>query len=276
VGSKLALRAQIALASLALAAIAHADPKKDAQDHIAQSASLFQSGKYADALDQLLQAYSLDPQPGLLYSIGQVHVKLGLCDRAITWYQKFIDTNPAEKPKQAAKEAISSCEKTLKSQPKPPEPTITEPKPPEPTVTEPKPPEPAPAPAPAPAPMPTPGPAPETPPTTSSSSWYSDPIFDALAIGGVAGCVVGGIYYSKAHSDYDSAEHATDYTTHHSLIDSGQSAQTLSIVASAAGGALLVGAVVRYVVSDRGSEPSSTVSVGPTAHGAAITWSGRW
>ena len=99
-------------------------------------------------------------------------------------------------------------------------------------------------------------------------------MLDALAIGGVAGLVVGGIYYSKAHSDYDSAEHAADYATHHSLVDSGKSAQTISIVATVAGGALVVGAVVRYVVSDRHAD--SGVAIAPTSSGAAITWSGRW
>jgi len=62
-------RAQVALASLALASLAlssfaYADPKKDAQPHLAASAKLFGDGKYAEALDELLAAYSLDPQPG--------------------------------------------------------------------------------------------------------------------------------------------------------------------------------------------------------------------
>jgi tetratricopeptide (TPR) repeat protein len=271
VGSQLAVRAQIALASLALAGAAHADPKKDAQQHVAASAKFFGDGKYSDALDELLTANTIDPQPGLLYAIGQVYVKLDQCDHAITYYKKFLDTNPEPKPTQAAQEAIAVCEKTIASQPKPQKP----PEPPTPTPT----PTPTPPPTPAPAPSPAPivAPAPETPaPATSSRAWYSDPILDSLAIGGIAGVAIGGIFYSKAHSDYDSAEHATDYAKHHSLVDSGNSAQTISIVAGAAGGVLLAGAVIRYVVFDRGSEPASTVSIAPTRNGAAISWSARW
>src|SRR5438046_1929259 len=76
-------------------------------------------------------------------------------------------------------------------------------------------------------------------------------------LGGVVGLLAGASYSSKAHSDYDSAEHATDYATHHSLVHSGDSAQTISIVASAAGTVLVIGAVVRYVMSDRSAEPAA-------------------
>jgi len=96
--SRLTVVLVLALASRAFAG----DPKAEAQAHVHASEKLFQAGKYQDALGELTTAYALDPQPGLLYAIAQVHVKLGECAEAITWYQRFLDTHPDDRPAKAA------------------------------------------------------------------------------------------------------------------------------------------------------------------------------
>jgi tetratricopeptide (TPR) repeat protein len=99
--------------------IAAADPKTDAKEHFAKASSAHKEGRFSDALNELTIAYALDPKPELLYAIGQIHVKLGQCPQAITFYQRFLASNP--KPEQAAlaRKAIEVC----KTNPPPAEPT---------------------------------------------------------------------------------------------------------------------------------------------------------
>ncbi|MDQ3301573.1 MAG: tetratricopeptide repeat protein, partial [Myxococcota bacterium] len=120
-----------ALMFLAVAspAMALADAKADAKIHIDKATALHGEGKFAEALEELKNAYTLDPRPELLYAIGQVHVQLGNCPQAITYYERFLSTKPDAGPAGAAREAIQTC-KTA-----PPESVVTSPPDPEPTPT---------------------------------------------------------------------------------------------------------------------------------------------
>jgi tetratricopeptide (TPR) repeat protein len=268
-------RLAIVCAVSALAVHAHADTAKDeAAKHVTRSASFFQAGDYSHALEELQAAYLIDPQPGMLYSLGQINVKLGKCDDAVTWYRKFLDSKPAARPAQAAREAISACQKSAAQKP----PAEPPPPPPEPTPAPPAPPPPptpAPAPAPPPPPPATPAAAPSGPVdhTPSHRAWYADPVTDVLLGGGLAAGVAGALLYSSALSDYNRADAAATYSAHHAAIESGKSARTDALIAGGAGVALIAGGILYRVVSAH-DEPR--VSVVATGRGAAITWSGRW
>src|SRR5262245_17500359 len=96
------------LACLPAAALAD-DARGQSRRHLARATELHQAGRYTEALDELTIAYTLDPQPELLYAIGQVHVKLGRCDQAITFYERFLSTRPAARPAALAHQAIEVC-----------------------------------------------------------------------------------------------------------------------------------------------------------------------
>ena len=85
----------------ALAGPSLADAKKDAKVHLDKAAAAHKAGRYDDARKELEIAYTLDPQPALLYAIGQVHVMQGQCPQAITFYERFLESKPGEA--QAAK-----------------------------------------------------------------------------------------------------------------------------------------------------------------------------
>ena len=108
------------LALVALPLVAFAGPKEDAQKHIAKATEAHQAGKFDVALTELQAAYALDAQPDLLYSMGQVQVKLGKCDDAVSSYEKFLTSIPPAEPANAAKEAINQC----KAQAPAPTPTL--------------------------------------------------------------------------------------------------------------------------------------------------------
>ena len=54
--------------------------------HVDAATVLHAHRHWQEALNELTLAYSLDPQPDLLYAMAQLQVKLGQCPIAITFY----------------------------------------------------------------------------------------------------------------------------------------------------------------------------------------------
>lgn len=251
------------------AGIAFGDPKADAKVHLDKAAAFHAQGKFVDALFELDAAYVLTPDPGLLYAMAQVQVKLERCAEAIPNYERFLASKPADKAEKAAREAIAACKATIaKPEPRP----------------EPKPDAPPPIPAPkreptaparpqvAEAPLPPIAPPPEKP--ARGRSWYADPLGGALVGVGVAGGFVGVLLYRKASSDIDAAERAANYGGSEDLVDRAASRRRIATIAGVAGGALVIGGVIRYVMV--GGREQRQVAIVPTAGGAAVTFGGRW
>ena len=264
----------ITLLLLLAPATALADAKADAKMHIEKATAFHSEGKYKEALEQLTLAYALDPKPELLYAIGQVHVQLGNCPQAISFYERFLATKPDKGPAGAAKEAIKTCKNAPPSvEPKP------DPKPD--PVVEPKPdPKPDPVPPPiadneTPLPQSRQQPQPETPTPTGKKPFYKDLLGDALVGGGVVAGVLGVVFYTQMNKKLDDAEKADTYKEHNDLRDQASSKRVMSI-AFTAGGVVLIGAgVARWMLRDNG-ERRNKVAVTPTSDGGLITWYGRF
>jgi tetratricopeptide (TPR) repeat protein len=249
--------------------------------HMDRAAKAHKAGDYTLALDELQAAYAIDPQPKLLYAIAQVHAKLDDCAKAIEYYEQFIAATPDKNKQAVAQQAIDACKQRLAAEP-PPEPAAVEPAPE---------PEPEPPPAPPPVDEPheppaagppareirafdEPRPAPPVAVTaTTHSPWYSDPLGDALVIGGVGATVASIFMYRSAGSELDAAESATTldaYADHRS----GAERKQLYTVALAGGGiALVTAGVIRYALRDSRRE-APAVAIVPGAGGGLITWSG--
>lgn len=267
---------------VAFAQDASAGPKETAKKHLEKATKAHGDGKFAIALKELKKAYKLDPQPDLLYAIGQVYAKLGDCKEAKAHYTKFLakSTDPAVKP--AVQEAIAACKPAAITEPPPPEPT--------PPPAEPTPPPAEPAPPPVAEPTPPPPVADPPPPVgngrmssgastqvvvkRSESPWYKDVLGDALVIGGVAVAVGGFVVYRGAVSDLDAAEDSNDLDEYQELVDKAESRRTMSIVLFGGGAALVTAGVLRYVLRDNGSERG--VAIAPTTSGGLITWGGQF
>lgn len=107
----------LVLAIVVGAVPAAADPKAEATQHFERASVAHEEGRFRDALRELTLAYALDPRPELLYAIAQVHVKLGECPQAISFYQRFIASKPKPEHAARARQAITVC----KTNPPPPE-----------------------------------------------------------------------------------------------------------------------------------------------------------
>jgi len=76
--------------ALAIApAAARADNKEDARVHVANATRAHKAGHYDEARLELEAAYALDPDPAVLYALGQVHAKLGHCREATAYFTRF-------------------------------------------------------------------------------------------------------------------------------------------------------------------------------------------
>ena len=231
------------LALVALPLVAVAGPKEDAQKHIAKATEAHQAGKYDVALTELQVAHALDPQPDLLYAMGQVQVKLGKCNDAIVSYEKFLATNPPTEPSNAAREAIDQC----KAQ--------------------------APAPTPEPAPAPTPAPAPEPTTPPQPKAFYTDKVGSALVGVGVVTMIVGVVMYASAVSTLDDAElQATTHEEHKQLVNEAEGRRNTGLIFGVIGVAATGIGVWHYTKFKR----EQTVTVAPTTSGGMVSWQGRF
>ncbi len=296
------------VAAAAAASSADAKPKKgSAKVHMDKAAKAHKDGKFDVALTELKAAYEIDPQPKLLYAIGQVYAKLDDCDEAIDHYEKFSAATNDKSKQAVAKQAIDACKKRLAEKAKDDKPDkadavfrakkppadelpTADVKPDEPTVettppVETAPVETAPVEQPATEPPreikafddPPPPKQPEATVTVTATAtkkpWYKDPLGDALVIAGVGAGVGSLVMYLGARSDLDAAEGAgslADYNEHH---DSAEKKQIYTVVLGGAGAALVVAGVIRYVMRSDGTE-SRGIAIVPAGDGGLITWSG--
>lgn len=236
-----------ALVALPMAAFAGPKEKEEAQKHIAKATEAHQASKFDVALTELEAAFALDPQPDLLYAIGQVHVKLNNCPVAISFYERFLETKPAAEPAAATNEAIKNCRAQLEAQPAP--------------VVEP-----------TPVPI---EPTPVTPPPPAESTPHKFDAIGTTLVGlGVVSTIVGVVLYSGAVSTLDDAEMAGTYQEHEQLVDDAHGKRTLAVILTAAGVAA-IGVGAWHYLSFRKSE-TSKVALVPTNQGGMISWAGRF
>jgi tetratricopeptide (TPR) repeat protein len=242
-----------ALCAVPLTAMAgpSAKDKKEAKQHIKAATEAHKQEKFDVALTELQAAYALDPQPDVLYAIGQVQVKLGNCPEAIMSYQQFLDTKPAPDVADAANEAIKVCREQLAAQPPAPQP----------------PPDANPQPV-APLPPPPPPAAPE------GKAFYSDVLGDVLVVGGAVAVVTGVSLYVGARGTIDDAEAAPTYAEQQSLVDDAHSKRMYAVIAGSVGVVAIGVGVWRF--TKHSSAEKTSVAVVPTTTGGLVTFAGRF
>lgn len=64
----------------------------------------YQEGRYREAIDLLEDAWSIHPEPAMLYNMGRSHEELGEDDRALEVYRRYLGLDP-ESPVRASVEA---------------------------------------------------------------------------------------------------------------------------------------------------------------------------
>lgn len=267
----------LALILLATATPAAAAPPSkaevdEARKHFKSGEGLFRAGSFDRAVEEYEVAYTLVPRPGLLFNIGSAYRKkaeaTGSLDdkkRAIDYYQRYLDAEPAGKAIDDARGFIAALRSEV---------AASEAK--QPPVAEP-------APKPVPAPLPTVSTpvvtAAESPPVSPESprdrgSGYR---VAGLVTAGVGVALIGtGVYFGlKARSIADDVDHLKDQWDP-SLNESGEAANRNMVILLAAGGAAVAGGAILYFVLGKKDVAPVGVAPAPTSGGAAVVVTGRF
>ncbi len=238
----------VLLALAAAPGTARADAKAGAKLRMERAAELHRAGNFAAAMNELAVAYTLDPQPEMLYGIGQLHVALGDCSQAILFYERFLSTRPDPVPAAAATEAIETCRTdpdSLKA-------------------------------GAASGAAPLAGSRPDEAPGDGPTRWYADKAGGALLGGGIVLGAIAVATYASARSDLDAAEAAPDAATHDELADRAGDKRTIAAVIGVAGIGLAGAAITRYVLVSRRAGTRAAVGIAPASGGGLVTWSARF
>jgi hypothetical protein len=240
-----------------------------AKEHFDRGMISYNLQDWPSALRELRAAYAADPQPSFLFTIGQAQRLSGDCEAAILTYRSYLrGASPGGRA--AAEGLIRQCEATvertraqaeqqrqqelqkqqellaqqqLQKQQQAALPPVA------PVVLE------------KPAPL--------------NTTWYADPLGDVLAIAGL-GAVGGGVaLLVLGNGSLTRAGAASAYTDYLKQVSAGQPLQLGGVLALSGGGALLVGALIRYlVVGSRVPAPAVGLIIGERS--AAFTFAGHF
>jgi tetratricopeptide (TPR) repeat protein len=229
------MRTLAILVAMLLTCVAYAQApgtslKPEARAHYRRGLELYQHGQFDAAISELREGLAIDPQPELLYALGQAERKSGHCDRAVEHFQACLALLKDPAAQAAVRVQIERCAVEQKEEPKPGPEARPQPLPEE--LPEIQWPEPAPAPPP------------------KRSSWIRDPLGGVLTTIGLAGVATGGALIGVAR---DEGAHAGDSYQRFADAQNAMSLWTGGVVSLSVGGALILGGIVRYAVVARRS-----------------------
>jgi tetratricopeptide (TPR) repeat protein len=202
-----------------------------AQPHLQRALRHFEAKDYPKALVEFRAAYTIDPQPSLLYAIAQAERMNGDCRRAIRYYEAYLRTAPNELQARLARENIARCTEELRRSP----PTS----------------QPASAPVDIAPPPVTPPPAPVR---AERVPWRSNWLGHGLTLGGLAVAATGVALWSVAHGALTAPNGAGDYGTFAARVRDAANAgtwQRVGVAAMSVGGALVVAGILTYALRAR-------------------------
>lgn len=65
-------------------------PAVEAEERSRRGVELYQEGRYAEAISEMLAAYQLVADPGLLYNIGRIYQQMGEVELALDYLTRFV------------------------------------------------------------------------------------------------------------------------------------------------------------------------------------------
>jgi tetratricopeptide (TPR) repeat protein len=208
--------------------------KPEARAHYQRGLALYQRGEYDAAVDELRAGLAIDPQPDLLYALGQAERRRGHCDRAIEYYESCLGLVKDPAAAAAVRVQIERCKvergdtKEDPAQlPATPAPAAAPPVATPPVATTPPPAAPAVVAAPAPR------------------RWSRDALGWSLVGVGLAGAAAGGALMGVAHARVDAAG---DSYQQYAEARGASTLWTAGVITLSAGGALVAFGVVRLAV----------------------------
>ena len=242
------MRVRLAIAMIvavsAVAARAQEPPaglSPSARAHFERGMRLYGAKQYAEAAAEFKAGHRKDPRPEFLYALAQAERLGGNCKNAIQAYEELLRTGIPRRKATTVKQHIAACRQRLQEERAP---EIE-------------------------APSPPPSPSPASPPAESvvvraGPSWLRDPIGHALVGAGVAAVVVGAVLLERGWSAIDDSFQSYDRfaeAKESGQVSSWQRQEQIGVALLAAGGALVVAGIVRYVLHSRPPREPPSVAI---------------
>ncbi len=227
------------LCVLLLSATALASP---AETLLERGLRSYAVGHYPEAIASFQRGYELEPRAEFLYALAQAQRMNGDCRGAVASYRAFLRTSPGERAAAPARQNLARCEELLASiAPETVAPGLTAPQTsPEAAATTPA--------------TTTTAPASIERPLPPAPPWYRDRAGIALGAVGVAvagaGAALWGIGEAGARSLADATQYG-QFAAHGGSADAYGNERIAGIICVSVGGALVVGAIGRFVAVSR-------------------------
>jgi hypothetical protein len=196
-----------------------------AKKHLDTGLQLYEAKDYVTSIEEFKKGYAIDPQPIFLYTWAQAERMSGDCPTAIKLYKQFLATSPNPSARALAEQNLGKCVQTIDEDEEPKKP-IPEDKPP--VVIEEK------------------KPFVDEGPAAPRRAWYADPVGGVITGLGIVGVGVGVGFFISSQSAEQAAQDATRYDQFAENMDRARSQRTISLIALAGGGVLVVTGIVWY------------------------------
>lgn len=193
--------------------------RAEAQPYLTRALRHYDAHEYAAAAQAIREAHTIDPRPELLYMWAQSERLSGDCAAAVPLYRRFLETSPADEERARAEKNLGRCETATA-------PSLTAPATDQPRATV----------------------VVEVPPVKPRGPWYRDRW--GVVLGGsalVALGVAGGLELAARRSLAD-ARQAADYRSSARGAEAATDRHHAALAATAVGSALLLSALVQFVV----------------------------
>jgi tetratricopeptide (TPR) repeat protein len=266
----------IVFALASVASPAEARPKRrDARTAFDRGVAAYKKGSFEAAAAALSKSFDLERDVDTLFAWAQSERKLEHCDRAVELYEKLLTFDLAAANKDAVNTMITECRAQLPANDHKVEPSPAEPQPASPPAVSPQP---ASPPAVSPQPEPhrvadramAPDPSPPTDASPAARAWYKDPVTLTLIGSGVVTTGVGVGFLVSASSANSDFSKAPDYDTAQRLADKAKSRQTIGVITTGAGAALVAGGVAWMFLHRGATEHAVTGWLAPGGGGVAV------
>jgi tetratricopeptide (TPR) repeat protein len=86
------------------------DNRAEALEHFDKGRKLYQVGEYRPALEEFKKAFLLKEDPVFIFNIAQCHRQLGEAKQALTFYKRYLATDPQASRRQQVQKLIADLE----------------------------------------------------------------------------------------------------------------------------------------------------------------------
>ncbi len=106
----------VVLAVLAAGLVFAASPDAEAKRLALEGKKAFDTQDFPTAIARYNEAYKLKPAPGLLFNLGQCYRKTGELETSLSYFKRYLETNPASAQAKATESVIAEVQGLLDEQ----------------------------------------------------------------------------------------------------------------------------------------------------------------